>query len=689
MNDCQLAVESALKLIGQEKLADAEQVLEQALSELGDHPELHEQLVRIELLSQRELQAVSRLAKCVDTPSFAKSGQALCDHFFLRAKLASKLGVVHDAQGEAATSQLAKLGFDTPTSGIGIGITACLIVKNEEKFIRNCLESIQPIVDEIVVVDTGSTDRTVEIAKEFGAVIGEFEWINDFAAARNKSLEMASQSWLLWIDADEVLDAAGHHMIREAVIRPQFGGYQIQIVNYLADTGAKELFVHMPVRLFRNLPEIRFEGKIHEQIASKFPELGLSSAHLPGVLLHHHGYRPELMKERDKINRTMNMILAELEQNPDDVFQLFNLAMTYSVALESQKCVDVCAKAAGLLEPGCSIGYNVYQLWMSHLSRLGRFTEVQSILKKCVDQGFDCILARYESAYAAVNAGDLELAKEQIEIALDQDWPPRLAGDYGVHSYKKHLLHSRIMLQLGEPEVALNSAENALKNDANLDEALGIKAAALGKLGRSNESLEILEVLIEKPAQKADALLAACTVSREAGQLDRSLQYAKARWDSGICDEAGFLQWVTTAEALCNSNEIVEAYQAYSSKFEANSAQMVNWGRAFAETNQPDQAIVCFTEAFKLDPTNANALFNTGDIQYQSGHFLDAAHCYEQALRVEPLNAQGWFVLGNSLFQVGAVDGAKTAYQQCLQIDPNHAQAAHNLALLDEVQRSA
>ena len=84
-------------------------------------------------------------------------------------------------------------------------LSVCMIVKNEERFLGQCLASVKDIADELIVIDTGSTDRTVEIAREHGAQVGNFEWCNDFAAARNASIAPATGDWILFLDADEEL----------------------------------------------------------------------------------------------------------------------------------------------------------------------------------------------------------------------------------------------------------------------------------------------------------------------------------------------------------------------------------------------------------------------------------------------------------------------------------------------------
>ncbi|OYV51258.1 MAG: hypothetical protein B7Z78_09065, partial [Rhodospirillales bacterium 20-60-12] len=159
-----------------------------------------------------------------------------------------------------------------------VRLTATLIVKNEAQRLSTCLKSISPIVDEIVIVDTGSTDETIEIAKSFigkgpEIIIGHFDWIGDFAAARNHALSLATGDWILLIDADEQLTEGSYGEIRQALIRPQFGGYHIRIINFMDDLNDELTYMHSPVRLFRHLPEVTFIGRIHEQVVDSLVKL--------------------------------------------------------------------------------------------------------------------------------------------------------------------------------------------------------------------------------------------------------------------------------------------------------------------------------------------------------------------------------------------------------------------------------
>ncbi|MFM7370726.1 MAG: glycosyltransferase family 2 protein, partial [Sphaerospermopsis kisseleviana] len=138
-------------------------------------------------------------------------------------------------------------------------LSLCMIVKNEEAALPRCLESVQSLVDEIVVLDTGSTDKTPEIAQQFGAKLHYFQWCNDFSAARNEALKYVTGDWVLVLDADEVLAPEIAPQIREAINTDDY----ILINLVRQEVGATQSPYSLVSRLFRKHPEIRFERPYH------------------------------------------------------------------------------------------------------------------------------------------------------------------------------------------------------------------------------------------------------------------------------------------------------------------------------------------------------------------------------------------------------------------------------------------
>ena len=144
-------------------------------------------------------------------------------------------------------------------------LSACMIVKNEEKIQEKSLPTLSKYVDEIILVDTGSSDNTVELAKKFGAKIFHFAWINDFAAARNESLKHATGDWILWIDADEFLKEEDLKQLRASLEESKDEAHNLTI--YEAEFGKCEKKVNYPrVKVFRNNKGYCFVRPINEQL---------------------------------------------------------------------------------------------------------------------------------------------------------------------------------------------------------------------------------------------------------------------------------------------------------------------------------------------------------------------------------------------------------------------------------------
>ena len=207
-------------------------------------------------------------------------------------------------------------------------LSACLIVKNESLLLSRCLESLRSFVDEIIVVDTGSTDDTIEIAHSHGAQVKYFTWIDDFSAARNESLRHASGDWILYIDADEVIDSVNAGKIRQVITQKDIMGATVrQCIPQQAENIVTAFYIEY-CRLFRHHPAIRFEGTIHEQILPSIERVG-GKVLRTDIVIHHWAYAATEEKKRHRAERNLRYLLAEVKRMPDDPFVHFNLGMTY------------------------------------------------------------------------------------------------------------------------------------------------------------------------------------------------------------------------------------------------------------------------------------------------------------------------------------------------------------------------
>ena len=217
------------------------------------------------------------------------------------------------------------------------GVSLCMIVKNEERFLEQCLRSTAGMVDEINIVDTGSTDRTVEIAKSFGANVTFEPWQNDFSRARNASLEMATKRWILQLDADEELLPESREALRQLRTAPAYlEGVWLRCINATDRYRGGGNMSHAILRIFPNHPRIRFTGSIHE-----FPSIDGSPISMTGVTspvkIVHHGYLTEVVKDRDKYGRNLAIIEENVKAEPEEAFHWYNLGMTTHLGGDNER----------------------------------------------------------------------------------------------------------------------------------------------------------------------------------------------------------------------------------------------------------------------------------------------------------------------------------------------------------------
>lgn len=204
-------------------------------------------------------------------------------------------------------------------------VSLCMIVKDEDWILDRCLNSVRDIVDEIIIGDTGSKDNTKQIAAEYGAYIFDIKWEDDFAKARNLTLEKASCDWILLLDADEIFHEKDKDTFLTLLDSEVYDGYHFTLINYFTENNTREYSVHYAFRLLKNTGEYYFEGRIHEQINNIKGSLDSSLFTLAEVTLFHYGYTDRVMQSKNKHSRNMPLLEKQLEENPTEPYFLFNM----------------------------------------------------------------------------------------------------------------------------------------------------------------------------------------------------------------------------------------------------------------------------------------------------------------------------------------------------------------------------
>lgn len=206
-------------------------------------------------------------------------------------------------------------------------ISLCMIVKDESKVLKRCLESVVGIIDEIIIVDTGSIDNTKEIAQNFTNKVYDYKWNNHFSEARNYAASKATGEWILVLDADEYVDREELRNFKEYFTfnHSKFDIYALNIVNFLGENG-ENVIQHKHVRLYKNNKEIEFHRAIHEQLRYIDPEKIIEIGTVPSFKLYHSGYLRKTTKEKEKSKRNLSLVEQELLNNQRSGFDYYNLA---------------------------------------------------------------------------------------------------------------------------------------------------------------------------------------------------------------------------------------------------------------------------------------------------------------------------------------------------------------------------
>jgi tetratricopeptide (TPR) repeat protein len=211
-------------------------------------------------------------------------------------------------------------------TGPGPLVTLCMIVRDEEANLPRCLASVAGVVDEVVVVDTGSVDGTVAIATGAGALVVHEAWRDDFAAARNVALAHATGEWILHLDADEELDAETAGALRPWLATTPADAGQCVVRNLQPPGDLCAWMDSQIVRVFRNRPAHRWEGRIHEQVGGTVVAAGGSVAAAP-VRIVHHGYTTTTVQgTASRAERNLALLRRHVADRPRDPFTRLQLA---------------------------------------------------------------------------------------------------------------------------------------------------------------------------------------------------------------------------------------------------------------------------------------------------------------------------------------------------------------------------
>ncbi len=401
-------------------------------------------------------------------------------------------------------------------------LSLCMIVKNEQEHLARCLANIKPIADEMIVVDTGSTDRTVDIARVFGAQVYHFEWTNHFADARNYSLSRAAGNWILVMDADEVLSSSDRRAVlaivekkrrqpiawsfttRNYVVNVAITGWKANDGTYAMEEAGTGWHPSTKVRLIPNDRRIQFEGHVHELLEPSLKSLGIPVKHC-SIPIHHYGY----------LNSEKRIAKGQ------DYYRLGKVKLEIDTG-DIQSLVELARQAGGLgeFEEAIELWQKVIELDPSHAEAF-------------LNLGYACMeLGRYEEALAAEQKS-MALDPASKEAALNYSLCQLVIGEPGkaivalekllreVPEYPAAMACLAVACAIdNEKDKALIYLDKIRKQGLDCTEALSGHARRFMSVSRNDQALLLLELALESNNVNRDVLqlLAECHRIRESAE---------------------------------------------------------------------------------------------------------------------------------------------------------------------------
>ncbi|MBD2293109.1 tetratricopeptide repeat protein [Anabaena sphaerica FACHB-251] len=394
-------------------------------------------------------------------------------------------------------------------------LSLCMIVKNEEASLPKCLGSVQNVVDEIVVLDTGSTDKTPEIAQQFGAKVHYFQWCNDFSAARNEALKYVTGDWVLVLDADETLTPEIAQQIREAINIDDY--LLINLVRQ--EVGATQSPYSLVSRLFRHHPDIRFERPYHALVDDSIAAILKKEnywqvGYLTGVAILHAGYQKAVINQQNKYAKAAAAMEEFFAANPDDAYVCSKLGALYVEMGQINEGIELLNRGLRQVLGNRSKSEKKPLGWLKNSQSM---KGINSLDQDIQETNYDILYElNYHLGIAYTHLKNLPLAISHYQAALKLPIYPLLK--LGGYNNLGNLLKAT-----GDLQGAKNAYETALKIDESFVTGyynLGMVCKAMGLFV---EAVEAYNCAIFLNPNYADAYQNLGVVLLKIGDVENSL----------------------------------------------------------------------------------------------------------------------------------------------------------------------
>jgi GT2 family glycosyltransferase/tetratricopeptide (TPR) repeat protein/2-polyprenyl-3-methyl-5-hydroxy-6-metoxy-1,4-benzoquinol methylase len=529
-------------------------------------------------------------------------------------------------------------------------LSLCMIVRDNARTIAACLESIRPWVDEMIVVDTGSTDDTPQIAERLGARVYHFPWCDSFSAARNESLRHARGRWIFWMDSDDTIDPVNGRKLRELAYRqidPAILGFVVQVhCPGPGDDGEADVTVVDHVKLFRNLQHLRFDGRIHEQILPAIGEAGGEVA-WSDVFVVHSGYDHSAAGQKKKLERDFRLLHLELKERPEHPFTNFNLGMTYADTAQYHQAADYLRRCLTFSRGKGSHLRKAYALLVYCEAQAGRQQAAWDTCQEGLRLFPQDAELHFREAILLHDRGQLAEAVRAYHAVLQNGEERHFSSVMrGITGFKARQNLAVVYTDLGE----LGKAEEQWR--LVVGEMPGYRYGWHGlgdnllRQGREADVLALAERLQREPRMRGEGRMLKSEVAGKRGELPG----ARAELDRAVQEHP---EDADARQALC---------------------------RFLFEHAGPAEAEQALQDLTRRQPQDAAAFHNLGTARVRLGRPEAAAESYRQSLRLRPESPATCVSLANALRDCGRLPEAVEAWEQTLRLDPGNREAREALS---------
>ena len=300
-------------------------------------------------------------------------------------------------------------------------ISLCIICRDEEKKIARCINSVKEIVDEVIIVDTGSKDQTVSIVEELGCKVFQIEWEEDFSKARNYAISKCKGEWIIFLDADEYLSESSISNIKKLIQNTNIKkkDYIICEMFNIVEKGIESSF--KTIRIFRNSTAIRYEGRIHEKLFKKTGKLEGEDCSKQ-IKIYHDGYMQATIEDKKKKERNQKMLLKELQEYPESSDVYFYLMQAYINTEDIDKAWECGIKAIEYKNPTIKDVYEItYQGLLQLCNVLHKdLISTEKIYQEAIQVCSTYPDIEYHYAFYLYEHNQIERCINHLEVCLEK-----------------------------------------------------------------------------------------------------------------------------------------------------------------------------------------------------------------------------------------------------------------------------